>query len=166
MDRELIAAIYQKYHRELYLYLFSLSKDHAISEELLQDTFVAAMLSLPETRDKLRAWLYKVARNLCFNRMKKESRSVAREDIAPVTAESGDHPAERLLSKERNERLYEAILRLGQSEREVILLQYFAELPQREIASILGITHENVRTIAHRARRQLRKELEANDDEI
>ncbi len=70
-----------------------------------------------------------------------------------------------LIEGERNRRLYEAVMQLPELSREVILLQYFSGLPQKEIGEALGIGHEYVRVISHRARKQLRKELEVEEND-
>ena len=64
MEQKLLTLVYEKYHRELYLYIYSLSRNHHIAEDLTQETFLKALLSLPEEHGNIRAWLYMVARNL------------------------------------------------------------------------------------------------------
>ena len=48
MENELLRQLYRKYQRELYLYLYSLCKNHELAEDLLQETFVKALLALPD----------------------------------------------------------------------------------------------------------------------
>ena len=49
--------------------------------------------------------------------------------------------------------------KLGNTEREVVVLYYFADLSQEEIAKILGLTYGNVRVILYRAKKNLKKML-------
>ena len=64
MKDVLLKTLYQTYSREIYLYLYSLCGQTAMSEELMQETFLKARLSLRESHTNMRAWLYTVARNL------------------------------------------------------------------------------------------------------
>ena len=66
MEKHLLSQLYQTYGREIYLYLFSLCKNSELAEDLMQETFVKALLSLSDSHKNMRAWLYLVARNSYF----------------------------------------------------------------------------------------------------
>lgn len=68
MEKEMLQMFYQRYSREIYLYLYLLCKSHETAEDLMQEVFLKALLSFEE--GNLRAWLYKVARNTCFNHLR------------------------------------------------------------------------------------------------
>ena len=67
---------------------------------------------------------------------------------------------EKILEEENRRILYQAIRRLEVKKREVIQLQYFGGMSQKEIAAVLHITPENVRVLAYRAKKELKKDLE------
>ncbi|HBA96536.1 MAG TPA: RNA polymerase sigma factor [Lachnospiraceae bacterium] len=171
IDNELLQQLYNAYGKELLLYIYSLCRNWNMSEDLLQETFVKALLSLPEQHANMRAWLYMVARNLCFNALKKEKRQIP-VDKDTMMAKYG-HPdnstedvLENLIRQEQNHRLYHAMMKLPLIKREVLELQYFSRLPLKEVAAILQISSENARVISHRAKRDLRKYLEDDGYEI
>lgn len=157
MENQLLYELYETYAGELALYLYSICRDRALAQDLLQEVFLKAMLSLPPGHINFRAWLYKVARNLCFNAIRDRKREVVQETLTEETAPS---PLDHILESERNRWLYEGILKLSPLAEQVIILQYFGGLSQKEIASILGISPGNVRVIALRARMQLKNEME------
>ena len=64
------------------------------------------------------------------------------------------------LEEENRRILYQAIRRLEVKKREVIQMQYFGGMSQKEIAAVLHITPENVRVLAYRAKKELKKDLE------
>lgn len=163
MDRALLDELYIRYHRELYLYLYSLCRDHAISEDLLQETFLKALLSLSESHGNLRAWLYLVARNLYYNYKKREDRLVSAETLEDG---AGETPLDWLLTDERTRLLYEALTQLEERKREVLQLQYFGGLSQREIGAVLHLNPEHVRVLAYRGRRELRQWMEEHGYDI
>lgn len=167
MNRDLLQLIYSKYAKEIYLYLYSLCKNHSMSEDLMQDVFVKAIISLGNDHPNFRAWLYKVAHNLCINRLRKEQRIELYDEIpdkhtiCDITREDG---LSDLLESEKNMTLYKYINMLPAMQREVIFMEYFSELNHTEIASALNIKPGNVRVIAHRARKELKNLLEGEKD--
>ena len=164
MNQAMLNELYIRYHRELYLYLYSLCRDHALSEDLLQETFLKALLSLSESHGNLRAWLYLVARNLYFNDQKRMNRLVSAE-IAQEDG-AGETPLDHLLTDERTRLLYEALAQLEERKREVLQLQYFGGLSQREIGAVLHLNPEHVRVLAYRGRRELRQWMEEHGYDI
>lgn len=67
---------------------------------------------------------------------------------------------EKILEEENRRMLYQAIPRLEIKKREIIQMQYFGGMSQKEIAAVLHITPENVRVLAYRAKKELKKYLE------
>ena len=159
MEQKLLTLVYEKYHRELYLYIYSLSRNHHIAEDLTQETFLKALLSLPEEHGNIRAWLYMVARNLFFNYREKASRNVSLEEEMERPVEEKDLLA-NMIENERKLQLYQALKKLDMKKREILLLQYFGDLSQKEIAAVLHITPENVRVLAYRPKKELKKYME------
>jgi RNA polymerase sigma-70 factor (ECF subfamily) len=162
MKRDLIAQIYAKYHRQLFLYIYAICGNYAMTEDIVQETFTKAILSLDDSHDNFIAWLYMVGRNLCFNEMKRRGRISLPGEI-PETASDTDILAE-FIGAEENGRLYNAMLQLPVRARQIIVMQYFSGLPHSRIAQVLGITTGNVKVIAHRAKRELREKLEDRDE--
>lgn len=164
MDKRILQQLYADYGKEILLYLFSLCKDRDMAEDLMQETFEKALLSLSENHTNMRAWLYIVARNLCFNAMKRERQNVALEKAAENA--SGFDILEELIKKEQHRMLYRALMQLGSPKREVLQLQYFGGLSLKEIARVLKISPENARVLSCRAKKELRAKLEEEGYEI
>lgn len=157
MDSALLQELYNRYHREVYLYLYSLCRDDGLAEDLAQETFLKALLSLSESHGNLRAWLYLVARNLYFNYKKRADRMVPTELVETGAEET---PLDQLLADERTRLLYKALAQLEERKREVLQLQYFSGLSQREIAAVLHLNPEHVRVLGYRGKREIRKWME------
>lgn len=166
MDNKLLRQLYRKYQRELYLYLYSLCKNHDLAEDLLQETFLKALLALPDGHANMRAWLYMVARNLFFNYCKKEKNIIETNEMLEKTPTNEDEMLERLVVKEQSKLLYQALQHLGRERREVLMLQYFAGMSQKDIASVMHLTPENVRVLAYRGRRELKSYLEGKGYDV
>lgn len=160
MDNRILQQLYEMYGKEIYLYLYSLCHNHSMAEDLRQETFLKAILSLSENHTNMRAWLYMVARNLCFNRMKKEMRlfPMDSDEIMDDTADV----LKLLIADERIRVLYQALSELTQQKREILTMQYFGRLSQKEIAAVLHLTPENVRVLSYRAKKELKSYMEEN----
>ncbi len=164
MDRELLQQLYSKYSKELYLYIYSMCKKYSVAEDLLQETFLKALLSLDNNHQNFKAWLYLVGKNLTLNYLKKDKKNNYLEEIEEIS--DTNSIIEKVIFKDRDKKLYEAILTLPKISQQVIILQYFSKLSQTEISSVLGLSAGNVRTIAHRAKKQIKQYLEVQGYEF
>ena len=136
MDKQLLEKLYDAYYQEIYLYVYALCKNHEWAADLTQETFLKALLSLYVDEYENEA-----------------------EDRANI-------PLENILSKERNRLLYHAIEHLPERQREIVMMQYFGGLGQKEIAKVLHMTPENVRVSAHRAKKQMKNYMEGQGYEL
>lgn len=163
MDSEMLKQFYHRYAKELYLYLFSLCQDKEAARDLLQEVFLKALLSWNDENGNLRAWLYRVARNTCFNHLKKAARELPLDEEFPGSVQS---PLDSLILDEKRRILYEGMNTLPARQREILELFYFAEMNTREIAALLNLTPENVRVLSFRAKKALKKHMEVNGYEL
>ena len=157
--------MYEVYYRELYLYVYTICGNKNMTEDVLQETFLKALLALKDSHTNMRAWLYLTARNFCYNLLKREKRLVYGEETGRADEEAEDL-LEQILKKERSRRLQSALDKLSKPQREVLMLQYFGGFRQREIAAMLQITPANVRVLAHRAKKELKSILEVREDDL
>ncbi len=165
MDSKLLKKLYNTYHRELYLYIYSLCRNREITEDLVQETFLKAILSLSDSHGNMRAWLYMVARNLYYNLAKKEKKKESLENLKESLSDSPPI-IEKIIENERRRLCFEALQSLEGLKKEVLVLQYFGGLSQKEIAATLHITPENVRVLSFRGKKELKKFMEENGYDI
>ena len=170
MENDVLAVVYRTYSREIYLYLYGLSHNRQLSEDLMQETFTKALITVVTADTGIRAWLYKVARNLYFNTYRKDKRLIIglenAENKAEIRVEIEESLLSKLLRTEREKALYKALNKLESKKREVLLLQYFSGLSGKDIAKLLDITTENVRILAFRGKKELKLYLEEAGYEI
>lgn len=174
MEKELLEELYCRYGQEIYRYLFAVSRDRFMSEDILQDVFCKALLSLPSSHVNARAWLYMVGRNLLLNEMKKQKRQIYLEEpenrAAAGTRDpdgiSEGNPEEQTIRKEENEILRHTLHSLDIRKREILILNYFEHFTLKEAAVIMGISYENARILSMRAKRELRRIMEVNGYEV
>ncbi|OUN71471.1 RNA polymerase subunit sigma-70 [Drancourtella sp. An57] len=163
----MIKQLYHQYGKELFLYLYSMCQQKELAEDLLQETFLKAILALPEYHTNMRAWLYKVARNLFYNLYKRNRREICDEEyLKKISKLEVDEFLEEYISKQETRILYTAMQKLSPVKREVLELQYFGQMPLKEIANVLQLSQENVRVLSHRAKKDLKKLMEVEGYEV
>jgi RNA polymerase sigma factor (sigma-70 family) len=159
-DPEGLAAAYDKYAARLYTYCRAVLHEPADAADAVQDTFVIAASRLDglRDRDRLRPWLYAVARNECRRRIRARATTSALEEAPDVT----DERADVAIDAERAELrtlVRAAVLGLNPAEQEVIELQLRQGLEGTEVADVLGITRNHAHALISRARDQLEVSL-------
>ena len=138
-----------------YVVCLGLSKDEA--QDVVQDAFVSLQrhLAAGGRQENLRGWLFRVAHNFARNRQISYHRRFAEPldgQMDVLTDEAT--PEERMLAKERSDRLANAIGLLSEAERDCLLLRANG-LRYREIGEVLGIATSTVGDIVERAIRKL-----------
>lgn len=158
-----LSDIYMELRDPIFGYLLRLSGDYNLAEELTQDTFYRALLSLPKFRQEssVKTWLYAIARNTYLNWLRKNHSkgivftSFDEEYLSPN--DSNNDPVEQLMEKERRLIINKSLYSLPETYRTVIILREFEELSYIEIANILGKTENWVRVTLFRAKQKLRE---------
>jgi RNA polymerase sigma factor (sigma-70 family) len=151
-----LAEAYDRYASVLHAYCCTLLREPADAADVVQDTFVIASSRLAGLRDpeRLRAWLFAVARNECLRRLRDKQAMSAFDDAADVTDETADvgGDAERA---ELRALVRAAIQGLGAVDRDVIVLHLSHGLEAAEIAAVLGVSRNHAHALMSRARAQL-----------
>lgn len=145
--------------------LFTNGYVHNISdaEDIAQEALIKLAVKRPKFQEEyqLKAYLFKICRNLAINSLKKNQRSVL---IEPETAEElEDETAlieERMSLEHSRQQLHHAMMQLKQEYREVLYLRYFENLSMKETARIMHCTEKQATATAYQARQQLKKILE------
>ena len=101
LDKHLLEALYHRYYKELYIFVYSLCGSETVTDDILEE----------------------------------------------------------ILHKEEKKRVWDAVNRLKGQKKEVILLQYFGDFSQKEIAAMLKITPGNVKVLSYRAKKELKEYL-------
>lgn len=155
--------LYAAHWRGLVRLAVLLLRDQATAEEVVQDAFVAMHGRWRSLRDPDKALAY--LRQAVLNRSRSAlrhrgvvERYLARQSPAsqPTTAESADAPA---LARDRREAVLDALRTLPTRQREVLVLRYYLELSEAEIAHTLGISRGSVKAHASRGAESLRRLL-------
>jgi RNA polymerase sigma-70 factor (ECF subfamily) len=135
-----------------------LVRDEARADDVVQETWTAALQHPPRTASNLRAWLAQVARNAARDLRRSETQRQRREEVA-ARAEALPSTAELAERASLQRELVGRVLALDEPHKAVLLLRYFEELSHEETAARLGVPVATVRTRHARALEQLREKL-------
>lgn len=164
-ERDLFAALYERYFERVYRYLLVILGKGADAEDGVQQVFMNVLAALPryERREQpFRAWLFRIARNHALDQLRDRQRIQAVEPAQALQrADQADTVRLSDLSWLRDSELMMFVERLPLAQRQVLMLRFTADLSHDEIASILGRSPESVRMLQVRALAFLRHRLSA-----
>jgi RNA polymerase sigma-70 factor (sigma-E family) len=147
---EFAASRYLALVRRAYL----LTGDHGAAEDLVQDALAGLLLAWRRGAvDSPDRYVMRSITNRAISRWRRRSRAEVLTDLVPERPEpdgSNQH-------SDRDE-LWRGLARLPQRQRAVLVLRYFEDLPDPEIAMLLGVSQATVRSLAFRAMERLRRD--------
>lgn len=160
-DLNRMGLLFERYHRELFGFLYHMSSNPDASEDMVQTVFYR-MLKYRHTftgEGAFRTWMYHLARHVLVDSAKQSKRSAQHYDIGDYAGRigGGAMPDESLQKEQELVLLRDAIARLSVEHREVLVLSRYQELKYEEIGRILGITEGAVKVRVYRAMNELKK---------
>jgi RNA polymerase sigma factor (sigma-70 family) len=153
---------YRAYAPPLQAYCRGLLGSSDAAADAVHDTFVLASQRISQLRDpdKLRAWLYAIARNECMRHLHGRARQVPLEEAGEVSAPTTD-PGAGVHAAQVKELVWAAAEALNAGDRELFELMVRHDLAPAEIGAVLGISADHAHARASRARGQLERALGA-----
>lgn len=158
---------YQKYKGLLHYIAYSILKDPQLSEDAVQDAFFALARHMEKFRsqscNQIRNYLIIIVRNAAFRIYNQNKREVLLNDMDPV-ADPLDLEADAEHTELLKE-LFRALKTLDSKYADVLILRYYYDFKEKEIARLLKITPENVKVRIHRGKKILKESLEKEEDD-
>ena len=158
LDVDAFAELFARTHQSLYAYAAAFTLDRAAAEDVVQRAFEVAFARRQSFRPEVGsadAWLFGIARHVALDERRRLNR---RPTPAPCTDPAHDGEADLgLEGADRRDALFAAVRTLHEQDREVIALKFWADLPNVEIAALLGCSESSVGTRLHRAIARLRE---------
>ncbi|MCG3089862.1 RNA polymerase sigma factor SigW [Sporosarcina cyprini] len=169
-NHEAFEEIVTMFQHRLYQVCYRMLGNRQEAEDIAQEAFVRAYVNIHtyDQKRKFSTWLFRIATNLCIDRIRKKKPDYYLDAEVPGTeglnmysqiAAAGDLPEEEVEKMETQERIQYEIGRLPDKYRSVIILRYMEELPLQEISDILELPLGTVKTRVHRGREALRKQM-------
>ena len=145
--------LYIKYQKELLAYCKAMTKSKSSAEDLVQETYLRAFTHWEDVEDlstnQCRAWLYKTARNLYIDQVRKQVRETPTEEETLALASFEEDLSRAAVAQ--------LIARLPDGERTLFLLRYFEGYNSKELGELFELPAATVRSRLASAKRRLRQ---------
>jgi RNA polymerase sigma factor (sigma-70 family) len=157
-----LAGVYDRYADRLFAYCVTLLHDRDCAADAVHDTLLIARERAAQLRDpdRLRPWLYSIARNECMRILRARKRDTGLDDAGDVADLSADIEA-GVRAGEMRELIWSAAASLNPREREVLELSVRHGLEGQDLADALGVAPNHAHALMSRARAQLELALSA-----
>mgnify|MGYP002009410301 FL=1 len=164
-SRAAMEAVIQKYRDQLYFHARYIVKDHQEAYDVVQEVFIKAMREgrIFDDEFKIKAWLFRVTSNLCFNQVRnRKRRGAILESMVKPESFSADQ-VESVFAGEQREELGAALDLLSDDHKEILVLRYYDDLSYAEIAEVLQVKLGTVMSRLSRARMRLMAVMEESE---
>jgi len=176
-DSAAMAEFYNIYRSRLYtLVLAQVDQNQAVAEDIVQETFLAALGSLDKFRgdSQLYTWLRSIAFHKLNDYYRRQVKQPKAQESSPdfdtmkQLEQTGNDEPETIAvmeSEEVRQSVQHALEQLPQNYQEVLVLKYLEEMPVLEISQVMGRSPKSVEGLLSRARKAMRANLEDNNHE-
>jgi RNA polymerase sigma-70 factor (ECF subfamily) len=165
---ETFAELYEQYLPKVFRYIQYRVNSMQLTEDLTSTTFEKALVNISRyssDKAKFSTWIFSIARNVVIDhyRVSQRKQTAPLEEAGEVSSKDLS-PEEELFQGEELERLQVYLAQLQQDEQEIIRLKFGAELNNRQIAKMTGLSESNVGTRLYRAVRKLRDSFQESEN--
>lgn len=159
-DRNAFGRLVTAYEQGLRRFLFNLTGDEALTDDLAQDTFLKAYLAIRSFQgiSRFKTWLYRIGYNEFLSH--RRSQHITTDEIPPDTGSTTPSSA-----TDARLTIESCLSQLTEAERTVVMLFYIEDMPIKKIVEITGMPDGSVKSHLHRAKSHMRHFLE-NDQTI
>jgi RNA polymerase sigma-70 factor (ECF subfamily) len=159
-DERSFGVLYERYLDEIYRYVYFKVGNKQTAEDITEETFIKTWESLSRIYrsdgqiDNLRAWLYRIARNLVIDFYRKNKAETIEGSTTPAIIQS---PEETAIEQEETSRILSALQKLKPDFQQIVILRLINDLSHKEIASIIGISEAHSRILLYRALKKMKE---------
>lgn len=149
-----------RYQKQLYAFLFRMTRDMEEAKDLTQKTFLKATNGLGNFRGdaSFKTWIYQIALNTGLTHLKENRREMI--DIEDTTLGSHDDTLGTMIEEERKQRIRNSLHRLPERQRTAVVLRAYDGLSCQETAKVMGCSEGAVKAHYHLGVKKLREYME------
>lgn len=154
------------YGQDLLQLVYTYIKDQALAQDLTQEILVKCYEAYPTYKGKstLKTWMWRIAINHCKDYLKSwHNQNIQVAVDAGVDVQASSNVEQQVIQQDEQERLAKTVMQLPIIYREVIYLFYFEDYTSKEIAGVLSINENTVKTRLRKAKQFLKVQLEVSE---
>lgn len=150
--------LYNRFFKDVYLFIFAMSKNPDVAEEITQETFFKALKEIKHFKGNcsVKSWLCQIAKNLYLDQQKRKP-VLPFESIPETSSETNIEQA--FIQKSKTLSIYKVLHYLDEPYKEVFTLRILGDLSFKEISEIFGKNESWARVTFHRAKLKIRENI-------
>lgn len=169
-DFEAFHELVERYKKKIYYLACDMMGDHHEAEDISQEVFIKVFRHIKKFRKDaaLKSWLYQITVNTCIDVQRKKRRkpqvSMEGAEMDILNQDSAwtgtsTNPEQYAESNMIQHRILELLQKISPKERSAFVMRYYDDLKTGEIAEILNVSTNTIKSLLFRARKKLQKEL-------
>ena len=161
-DRQALEELYLLHFDRIYSYLHMSVGNRHDAEDLTTQTFMKMLESIKQFRWQaapFSAWLFRIAHNLAMDHFRASRRWQPEEEVPEPAGETEPSAEAAALQSIGRQSMLELIEDLSQEQKQVLTLKFVFNLPNAEVATVLGKTEGAIKSLQHRALVSLQKQI-------
>jgi RNA polymerase sigma-70 factor (ECF subfamily) len=162
-DRLAMQVLFARHHVRVYRFVLRLVRDESVAEDLISEVFLDVWRQAGrfEGRSQVSTWLLAIARFKALSALRRRPDEELDEEAAEAIEDPSDDPEVVLDKKDKSAAIRKCLEKLSAEHREIIDLVYYHEKSVEEVAQIVGIPENTVKTRMFYARKRLAELLKA-----
>ena len=158
--RRLLEELFSKYYKDVYTYLYSLSRDASLSEDLTSEVFLKVVKSIGTFRGEadIKTWLFSIARHEWYDYLRKKNKEIRGEVLTEFCESMELGPEAKYHIQEIIDRIYQLLEQEPERARHIVLMRLDG-YSFYEIGNKIGISESSARVIDFRTKDKIRKIL-------
>ena len=162
-DRLAMQVLFARHHVRVYRFVLRLVGNPTVAEDLISDVFLDVWRQADkfEGRSAVSTWMLAIARFKALSALRKKPDEELDEETAETIEDTSDNPEVSLEKKDKSAVLRQCLEKLSPEHKEIIDLVYYHEKSVEEVAEIVGIPENTVKTRMFYARKKLAELLQA-----
>ena len=156
-DKRALQTLYSRHHVRIYRFALRFLNDEAAAEDTVSEVFIDVWRQAErfEGRSQVTTWLLAIARNKALSLLRRRSSEELDDEVAEFIEDPSDNPEAAMLKSQRASVLQDCLTQLSPAHREIVDLVYYHEKSVEEVAEIISVPANTVKTRMFYARKRI-----------
>ena len=156
-DKRALQQLYSRHHVRIYRFALRFLNDEAAAEDTVSEVFIDVWRQAErfEGRSQVTTWLLAIARNKALSLLRRRSSEELDDEVAEFIEDPSDNPEVAMLKSQRASVLQDCLTQLSPAHREIVDLVYYHEKSVEEVAEIISVPANTVKTRMFYARKRI-----------
>ena len=156
-DKRAMQVLYARHNVRVYRFILRLTGNQSLAEDLVSEVFLDVWRQAEgfESKSQVSTWLLAIARNKALSVLRRRTTEELDEEVAEFIEDPSDNPEVAMQKTQRNAVLQDCLGQLSPAHREIVDLVYYHEKSIDEVAEIIGVPQNTVKTRMFYARKRI-----------